>query len=116
MQNPTKNIVYTGKLSKKCAKFQDRCERIHGKSYAEAIGTMYLDNGKWVKYKRADYQYDVKYGYIQHAMLAQCEATPEEAYVAYLEAQNWCESAMLTVEGGDPINRARLLWHQGPED
>ena len=114
-----RKIVFTGKRSKKSNKINDRCERIHNKSYADAIGTMYLEKGEWKEYKRADYQYDVKHGYIQHAMLCRHDSTPEEMYHASLETQEWYESAMLTSEGGDPLNRKAAkasgiwdLWHK----
>ena len=75
-------IVQTGKRPRS-AGIVDRINRIHGRSYTEAIGTMYTDNtGTLVPYEHKDYRYDVEKGFIRHAMLVTSAVTQDEAHAA----------------------------------
>ena len=99
-----RQLLCTGKKAIESS-INDRVQRLHGKSYEEAIGMEYRSNTGLPKfYKPADYRYDMEHGYIRHAAMSTA-ATPHEKYVAALETQHHLECAMLTASGGEPPNR-----------
>ena len=75
-------IVRTAKQPR--AKYiADRCDKLHGKSYDEAMDMQYVNSkGDTVAYKPADYRFDVQHGYIEHALLARQQASSEETHMA----------------------------------
>ena len=60
------------------------------------------------KYKLADYNYDIKHGYIEHAAFS-AEPTRAECMAAWEETKTYYHLACLTTTGGEPQSRKQAI-------